>query len=232
MSDVQIDFPSRLQRSYYVGEIHPTTRASMYEKIEDQAQQVIGTLSGKLALPNVIKVGFDDSSTCFANASKGKLRISSDFLNETILAGDNLDIFRGVIGHEISHISDFEARGLKDTARNLRHIVVTKIVSEGKAEHVGIATGGKGFETQVDRLDDAQGSLAYRYLVDEGAFNKWQLMQMDPYQVGFSVVDDVVRAVGASDIFDIHSEKPDFFIDAIEGILNSRTDLQYEATTR
>ncbi len=204
----------------------------MYEKIEDQTLQVVETLSGKLALPSVIKIGFYDSRSCFASARKGRLNISSEFLDETIVAEANLDSFRGVVGHEISHISDYEVQRIRDRAHNLRHFVVAKIVSEGKAEHVGVDTGGKGFKKYVETLDNVQSGIVYRFLVDEGVANKRKLFLVDPYILGYKVVDDVVTAVGASDVFDIHSEKTDFFVDAIDSVLNSRAHLHYETTIR
>lgn len=212
MQDIRFDFPRWLQKSFFVGGIPPNERAKLLDEVEHQAHLTVQTLGGRLVLPKVIKVGFEDFAHHIGQAKHfNRIILSGEFVQNTVASSRGLDDLRYLLGHEMSHLSDFTMRNRRKML-GFHNLNVGHIVSEGKAESVAVKTGSSG---QLRKHPEDKKLHLYNAVLAKDFISARLLGNVDSYAFGYTLVKDVIEITGVEDIFDIHPENTEFYVNAI-----------------
>ncbi len=189
------------------------------EKLTLEAtHDVIDHIGGRLQLPGKVILGFAGGRLGSTYAySRGR---SINFCESSIrLLRDSTPMFMGLVGHELSHLSDFKR---KNNCNNTGFF--NELVSEGKAEAVGVDVGGQEYEEYMcePELLDECGSLTVTYpdierlarSPDDLARRKAEQFGGD-YFIGLSIVREVVETHD-TDIYGVHARPVEFFKNTLE----------------
>lgn len=231
-----------VRRTGVAVELHPqmrnhpvftNLRPKLNSRVINGAREIVAeacaALEPELPLPRKVFFGFKNS--CH---SKGGYTFAAAF-NRTVILGDDFvsyllkrnrrsgsSVLLGIIGHELSHVSDYYTNN-GCSGGGLFH----RVVSEGKAELVGLAIGGDDYrhlDGAFVPLENDERIMSYRALLvstglrpRRGARSPASIINdrspMNQYRVGAHFIGEVVA--NGSSIFDVHRSPPDYFKDQL-----------------
>jgi hypothetical protein len=186
------------------------------------AEQVFDNLTDHIEMPERVYIGFIDGDEYALVPSAGNLLFTEEGID---LLGDSKQCFRGLVGHEASHLSDHSTDN--DCSINYSSCQLSKVVSEGKAESVGLEIGGRAYDWMCSELTDDERPSVYRsFLFADDQQRKAIVREHDVEAVGLSMVQDVLRANNA-EILSLHRQPVSFYETSLSQIVSSlQTALQ------
>lgn len=210
-------------------------RPEEIEEVFENVRDTASILSDVIELPRKIKVEFGNDTDFFAHAYDDEIWLhpgSLAFLE--VDDEESHDCFRGIVGHELSHLSDFATN---NPAKRGWRSMTNKVVADGKADHIGELVGGPNFADRLlTDLPPDQKIACYTDLLLCGmkphALKRWverRLIRDDMlmlhqrtghYPTGYSLIEDVV-AWTDSPIAEIHTQPPTFFMEVLRDNIDS-----------
>ena len=183
------------------------TKKRIIREVVGATHDAIDHLDGRLALPSKVVLAFAGREGYYPYASA---------IGRTIEVGPSgLDVtqgveeaLRGLMGHELSHISDV----VTNNPASFGTDPIARIVSEGKAEAVAVDVGGVYYEEVLCDVEALQFEEVEPLLAkskpssSEARFNELGGI----YNIGLTLVSEVM-AYHETDIYSIHSEGLDFY---------------------
>jgi hypothetical protein len=212
----------------------PTQRATWFKELKKRRQErterltqeeLIGVASELadrgLKLPKKLFYHFT-ARDLYAYASDRTIGIGESSLR--YLNIQHAGIFRGILAHELSHISDDRTRN----NCNRQSGVFAACVAEGKAEMVALQIAGDDYSNELMDEEPPHTELdeIFNFFVTEGfdaadvsvATERLRLAVDLRYSVGRCLVGRVVVATGVQSVFDIHDQPVEFFRENLDSL--------------
>jgi len=208
--------------------LHPGANAAWYQDLSRRGQRKTVSrlehlvshasefLLGRIDLPSRICIGFSSEKNCFAIATDRSIRITQS-MKRLMEDRANYAMCLGIIGHEISHLSDYKTGN--DAGK---HGLIRTMIAEGKADLIGMILGGERYANELcDILDDEEKAEPYRMIGLGITKDKEMGLKLARYGapaaaniVGLSLVLDTIVHRDEPNIYAIHGEPVSYFREA------------------